>query len=75
MQQEMKYVYQVYLDGSFSKAAEHLYMTQPALSIAVQKLECGLGMPVFDRRTRPLSLTAPVVVDRHHAFSRARRPA
>ena len=57
MQQEMKYVYQVYLDGSFSKAAEHLYMTQPALSIAVQKLESALGMPVFDRGTRPLSLT------------------
>ena len=58
MQQEMKYVYQVYLDGSFSKAAEHLYMTQPALSIAVQKLESALGMPIFDRGTRPLSLTA-----------------
>lgn len=57
MQQEMKYIYQVYLDGSFSKAAEHLYMTQPALSMSVQKIESALGMPIFDRGTRPLSLT------------------
>ena len=35
MQQDMKYVYQVYLDGSFSKAAENLHLTQPALSIAI----------------------------------------
>ena len=57
MQQEMKYVYQIYQDGSFSKAAEHLYMTQPALSISIQKIEAALGMPLFDRSTRPLSLT------------------
>ena len=57
MQLEMKYIYQVYLDGSFSKAAEHLYLTQPALSMSVQKIESGLGMPIFDRSTRPLSLT------------------
>lgn len=58
MQQEMKYVYQVYLDRSFSKAAEHLYMTQPALSIAIARIESALGMPLFDRSTRPLTLTA-----------------
>lgn len=57
MQQEMRYVYQVYLDGSISRAAEHLYITQPALSIAIQKIENELGMPLFDRSTRPLTLT------------------
>ena len=39
MQQEMKYIYMVYQKGSFSKAAQALYMTQPALSIAVQRVE------------------------------------
>ena len=58
MQQEMKYIYQVYTDGSFSRAAEHLYLTQPALSIAVQKVEESIGMPLFDRSRRPLQLTA-----------------
>lgn len=57
MQQEMRYVYQVYLDGSFSKAAEHLFITQPALSIAIRKLEADLGMALFDRNSRPLTLT------------------
>ncbi len=57
MQQEMKYVYQVYLEGSFSKAAQKLYLTQPALSIAIQKIETDLGMPLFDRSSRPLTLT------------------
>lgn len=58
MQQDMKYLYQVYEDGSFSKAAEHLYMTQPALSIAIQKIEESIGMPLFDRSRRPLKPTA-----------------
>ena len=58
MQQDMKYIYQVYEDGSFSKAAEHLYLTQPALSIAIQKTEESIGMPLFDRSRRPLQLTA-----------------
>lgn len=58
MQQEMKYIYQIYEDGSFSKAAEHLYITQPALSIAVSKIEASLGMALFDRRRHPLKPTA-----------------
>lgn len=57
MQQEFKYVYQVYKAGSFSKAAKALFMTQPALSIAVQKIEAGLGQPLFDRSCHPLALT------------------
>lgn len=57
MQQDMKYIYQVYEDGSFSKAAEHLYITQPALSIAISKIEASLGMTLFDRRRHPLQPT------------------
>lgn len=57
MQQDFKYLYQLYLDGSFSKASENLYLTQPALSIAVQKIEASIGMPLFDRSKRPLKLT------------------
>ena len=57
MQQELKYVYQVALDGSISRAAEHLFITQPALSLSIQKIEHTLGMPLFDRSTRPLTLT------------------
>lgn len=53
----MKYIYQVYLDGSFSAAAEHLYMSQPALSLAVKRVEEAAGTELFDRSHRPLALT------------------
>ena len=52
MEQNMQYIYQVYQDGSFTKAAEKLYLTQPALSMAVRQ-EAAL----FDRSRRPLTLT------------------
>lgn len=57
MQQEFTYVYQVYKDGSFSKAARSLYITQPALSIAIQKIENSIGQTLFDRSQHPLALT------------------
>ena len=57
MSPEMLYVYTVWQQGSFSKAAEKLYLTQPALSIAIHKIEKELGMPLFDRKRRPLELT------------------
>ena len=57
MQQEFRYVYQVYKEGSISKAARSLYITQPALSIAIQKIEDSIGLPLFDRSRYPLELT------------------
>ena len=57
MEQDMKYIYQVYADGSFSAAAEHLYMSQPALSLAVKRVEESIGAELFDRSRRPLTLT------------------
>ena len=53
----MQYIYQVYQDGSFTKAAEKLYLTQPALSMAVRQEEKNLGAALFDRSRRPLTLT------------------
>lgn len=58
MQAEMEYVYRVYQEKSFSKAAESLYITQPALSMAIRKVEDSLGMPIFNRSMRPIGLTA-----------------
>lgn len=57
MKPELVYIYTVYEEGSFSKAADKLFMTQPALSISVQKIEQSIGMPLFDRSRRPLQLT------------------
>lgn len=58
MSPEMLYVYTICQEGSFSKAARKLYLTQPALSIAIRKIEQEIGMPLFDRHRKPLQLTA-----------------
>ena len=42
---------------SFSKAAQSLDITQPAVSIQVQELEKTLGVTLFHRRSRGLLLT------------------
>lgn len=57
MELEKNYIYEVYEHGSFSKAAEALYITQPALSIAIKKVEQEIGAPIFNRNQRPLTLT------------------
>lgn len=54
---ELKYVEAVCQNGSFSKAARTLYISQPALSIAISKLEKELGTELFDRSTSPVRPT------------------
>lgn len=44
--------------GSFTKAAQHLHIAQPALSMAVTRLEEELGVTLFNRTTRKVILTA-----------------
>lgn len=50
--------YIVKKNGNFSKAAEELNTTQPAISYKVKKLEEILGVKLFIRDTRPLKLTS-----------------
>ncbi len=50
--------YIVKKNGNFSKAAEELNTTQPAISYKVKKLEEILGAKLFVRDTRPLKLTS-----------------
>lgn len=55
---ELKYFVQVADYGNFSLAAERLYISQPALSKVVQKLESELGCDLFyaDQRQQKLTL-------------------
>ena len=53
----MEYVYEVYKEKSFSQAAHNLFISQPSLSAAVKKVEEKIGYPIFDRSTKPLTLT------------------
>ena len=49
-----KYVYEVYKERSFTKAAQNLYISQPSLSARIEEI---IGEPLFDRSTTPLQLT------------------
>ena len=43
--------------GSFSRAAQAVFLTQPALSRSIRALEDGFGAPLFDRVGRRAELT------------------
>ena len=46
---QLRYLVEVDHTRSFRLAAERSHVTQPALSMQVQKLEQALGVKVFDR--------------------------
>jgi len=52
-----KNIYEIYKTRSFSKAAANLFISQPSLSNSVKRYEKQLGYEIFDRTTKPLSLT------------------
>ena len=51
-------IYCIYQEKSFSKAAQKLFISQPSLSLMVKKLEAQIGAPLFDRSSKPISLTS-----------------
>lgn len=53
----LKVFHAVATEGSFSRAAEKLMRTQPAVSLSLQKLESELGEKLVDRAGRDLILT------------------
>ena len=54
---EITYIYEVYRQGSFTRAAQVLYISQPSLSQMVRKAERRIGAPIFDRSISPIALT------------------
>lgn len=54
---QLEYVLTVNRLGQFAKAAEACNVTQPTLSMQIQKLEEELGVVIFDRSKKPILLT------------------
>jgi DNA-binding transcriptional LysR family regulator len=54
---ELQVFLMVAKEGSFSRAAERLFRTQPAISLTIRKLEDDLGQPLFVRGARPVRMT------------------
>ena len=55
---QLKILHAISNEGSFKKAAEKLYISQPAVSLQVQNLERQLNTPLFYRDKRKARLTA-----------------
>jgi len=54
---QLKYVLAVAEHQNFTKAAQKTYVTQPTLSMQIQKLEDELDIQIFDRSKKPIELT------------------
>ncbi len=54
---QLKYVLAVAEYQNFTKASSHVFVTQPTLSMQIQKLEEELDIVIFDRSKKPIMLT------------------
>ena len=54
---QLKYTLAVAEHGNFTTASDKCFVTQPTLSMKVQKLEEELGVVIFNRSTKPLQVT------------------
>lgn len=54
---QLRYFLKVAERGNFTRAAEELAITQPALSRSIARLETEIGQPLFERQTRSVALT------------------
>ena len=54
---QLNYVITIAEQGSINKAAQQLYISQPSLTSAVQELEKELGIVLFHRSGRGVTLT------------------
>ena len=54
---QLEYIVAVETYGNFSEAANHCFVTQPTLSMQIQKLEDELGVLIFDRSKHPVTAT------------------
>jgi len=55
--QQLEYIIAVDTYRHFAKAAEKTFVTQPTLSMMIQKLEDELGVRIFDRSKQPVTPT------------------
>ena len=54
---QLRYFQALIEHGSFSRAAESVHVSQPALSLQIRELESGLGGPLVERESRGILLT------------------
>ncbi|MCD8097633.1 MAG: LysR family transcriptional regulator [Lachnospiraceae bacterium] len=65
----LQYLESVYRNKSFTKAASEFYISQPSISVAMQKLENELGVTLIDRNAKPLAFTEDGERFMHHVYN------
>lgn len=55
--QQLHYIIGVSESGSFNKAAENLYVSQPSLTSAIKEVEKEFNISIFKRSSKGISLT------------------
>lgn len=56
--QQLRLFESVARNGSFTRAAEEMFLTQPAVSIQVKRLEEQVGLPIFEQVGKKIFMTA-----------------
>ena len=69
----LRYFRAIATEGSLTKAAQHLKLSQSALSVQLRSLEESLGQPLFERKHKALVLTEAgrIALDYAHAIFRS----
>ena len=49
----LEYIYEVYREQSFSRAAQKLYLSQPSLSLTIKRYENEIGVQILTAALRP----------------------
>ena len=58
--QQLHYIIKIVETGSMNEAAKQLFITQPSLSNAVRDLEREMGIEIFIRNPKGITLTIMV---------------
>ena len=56
--QQLRYVIAIAQSGSMNSVARKLFISQSSLSVAVKELESELGIRIFNRSSKGISLTS-----------------
>jgi DNA-binding transcriptional LysR family regulator len=64
---QLRFFVEIVRYANFTKAAEHLHIAQPAVSMAIKKLEEELDLVLFNRQEKKVSLTAEGEIFLGHA--------